>query len=113
MGIGFVTGLAYIIVIMYAINDYSVLFESSYPIAEIYRQATGSTAGAIGLLCLVLFCIAITTVGTYIENGRMLWALARDDATPFSKFVSKVSPLHGSPLNATLCGGVLVTVLGW
>ncbi|KAK8065516.1 cholin permease [Apiospora hydei] len=43
--IGFSTGLCYLIAIMYAINNYDALFESSYPIAEIYHQATGSAAG--------------------------------------------------------------------
>jgi choline transport protein len=113
MSIGFFTGLFYIIAIMYAINDYNALFDSAYPIAEIYRQATGSSAGAIGLLCLVLFCVAICMVGTYITAGRTLWTLARDQATPFPRFMSKVSPDLGMPFNATICCGVLVTILGW
>jgi amino acid transporter len=62
MGIGFVTGLCYIIAIMYAINDYNALFNSTFPIAEIYRQATGSSSGTIGLLCLLMFCIGVCLV---------------------------------------------------
>ena len=113
MGIGFITGLFYIVAIMYAINDYNALFDSAYPIAEIYRQATGSSAGAIGLLCLILFCVAVCTVGTYITNGRTLWTLARDEATPFPRFLSHVSPALGMPFNSTICCGILVTILGW
>ncbi|RJE16980.1 choline transport protein, partial [Aspergillus sclerotialis] len=59
MSIGFITGFSYLIAILYAINDYDALFNSPYPIAEIYRQATGSASGAIGLLTLVLICIGI------------------------------------------------------
>lgn len=113
MIVGFLTALFYIIAIMYAINDYDALFDSAYPIAEIYRQATGSSAGAVGLLVLILVCVAICTVGTYITNGRTLWALSRDNATPFPGFVSKVHPRLGMPFNATILCGVLVTVLGW
>lgn len=113
MGIGFFTGLFYIIAIMYAINDYNALFDSAFPIAEIYRQATGSSSGTIGLLCLLLFCVAVCMVGVYITAGRALWALARDGATPFPHLVSKVSPRLGMPLNATIGCGCLVTVLGW
>ncbi len=113
MGIGFFTGLLYIIAIMYSINDYEALFSSAYPIAEIYRQATGSSAGTIGLLCLILFCVAVCTVGTYITNGRTLWTLARDGATPFPRFVSRVSPALGMPFNSTILCGILVTLLGW
>lgn len=113
MAIGFLTGLFYIIAIMYAINYFDALFESAFPIAEIYRQATGSAGGAVGLLCPLLFCIAVCMVGVYITAGRTLWALAHDGATPFPKDISKVSPKLGMPHVATLVCGCLVTILGW
>lgn len=112
VSIGFVTGLAYLIAIMYAINDYDALFDSPYPIAEIYRQATGSADGAIGLLALVMICIGICVVGLYITSGRTLWALSRDGAVPFPKIVSKVSDRFGMPFNATVIVAIIVTVLG-
>lgn len=46
MSIGFVTGLCYLVAVMYAINDYAALFSSPSPIAEIYLQATGGSAAA-------------------------------------------------------------------
>ncbi|OCT51456.1 putative choline transport protein [Cladophialophora carrionii] len=112
MGIGFITGLVYIIAIMYAISDYDGLFNAGFPLAEIYRQATGSAGGAIGLLVPFLLCITTCLVGVYITAGRTLWTLGRDKATPFPKYVSKVSPRFGMPLIATLTCGCLVTVLG-
>ncbi|KAK5385720.1 hypothetical protein LTR11_002094 [Exophiala xenobiotica] len=113
MAIGFFTGLLYIIAIMYAITDYNALFDSAFPVAEIYRQATGSSSGAIGLLCLLLFCITVCMVGVYITAGRTLWTLARDGATPFPQYLGKVSPRFGMPLVATLTCGCLATILGW
>ncbi|KAL2433905.1 Choline transport protein [Exophiala dermatitidis] len=112
MSIGFITGLAYLVAILYAINDYDALFTSPYPIAEIYRQATGSANGAIGLLTLVLICIGICVCGLYITSGRTLWALARDGATPLPKVLSQVSHKLEMPFNATVTVAVLVTVLG-
>lgn len=112
MSVGFITGLAYLIAIMYAINDYDALFESSYPIAEIYKQATGSVNGAIGLLSLVLICIGICVIGLHITCGRTLWALSRDGATPFQRLISKVSRRHDMPFNATIVIAILVTTLG-
>ncbi|KAH6685678.1 amino acid/polyamine transporter I, partial [Plectosphaerella plurivora] len=111
MSIGFVTGLCYLITIMYAINDYDSLFESPYPIAEIYRQGTGSAAGAIGLLSLVMVCIALTVVGLYVTCGRTLWALARDGATPFPAVLGKVNPRLDMPLWSTLLTAILATLL--
>lgn len=112
MSIGFITGFAYLVAILYAINDYDALFQSPYPIAEIYRQATGSANGAIGLLTLVLICIGICVCGLYITSGRTLWALARDGATPFSRKLGRVSHKLDMPFNATVTVAVLVTVLG-
>lgn len=112
MSIGFITGLAYLIAIFYAINDFDALYESAYPIATIYLQATGSADGAIGLLALILICIGICICGLYITCGRTLWALARDGATPFPRFISTVSPRLGMPMYSTIITAVLVTVLG-
>ncbi|KAM5356903.1 hypothetical protein ACJ41O_003549 [Fusarium nematophilum] len=112
VAIGFITGLCYLISILYAINDYEALFESAYPIAEIYRQATGSAAGATGLLSLVMICISLTVVGLYITCGRTLWALARDGATPFPATFGQIHKSLDMPLWSTLITGVLVTVLG-
>lgn len=112
VSIGFVTGFAYLVALMYAINDYDALFVSPYPIAEIYRQATGSNAGATGLLALILICIGLTIVGLFITSGRTLWALARDGAAPFPGVFSRVDAKLKMPLWSTIATAVLVTLLG-
>ncbi|CAJ2507371.1 Uu.00g085570.m01.CDS01 [Anthostomella pinea] len=110
--VGFVTGLCYLVALMYAINDYDALFDSPYPIAEIYRQATGSAAGATGLLALVMICIGLNVIGSYITCGRTLWALARDGATPAPKILARISPRFDVPIWSTITTAVLVTLLG-
>ena len=112
MSIGFITGFAYLVAIFYAINDFDALAASPYPIANIYLQATGSPNGAIGLLALIMICIGICICGLYITCGRTLWALARDGATPFPKFISTINPKLEMPLNATVLTAILVTILG-
>ncbi|CRJ79606.1 hypothetical protein BN1708_000053 [Verticillium longisporum] len=112
MSIGFVTGFCYLVAIMYGINDLDALFESPYPIAEIYRQATGSAAGATGLLALIMICIGLTLMGLYMICGRTLWALARDGATPVPGFLGEVNGRMDMPLRSTLVTAVLVTILG-
>ncbi|KAF4441675.1 cholin permease [Fusarium albosuccineum] len=109
---GFVTGFCYLVAIMYSINDFDALFDSAYPIAEIYRQATGSAAGATGLLSLVMICITLTVVGLYITCGRTLWALARDGATPLPGILGHVHQGLDVPVWSTIITGVLVTALG-
>ncbi|KAF2496093.1 hypothetical protein BU16DRAFT_617589 [Lophium mytilinum] len=109
---GFVSGLAYLITILYAINDSSALLASPFPIAEIYSQATHSTAGTTGLLFLLLPPTFICVIALYMTCGRALWALSRDGAIPLPAFLSLINTPLGLPVNATLtCCGV-VTALG-
>lgn len=111
MGIGFISALAYLVAILYSINDYDALSSSAFPLAEIYAQATGSAAGTIGLLFLLLVSTVLTSIDCNVTMGRGLWTLARDGATPFSVFLSKVSPNKGMPFNATIACAVLNTLL--
>lgn len=46
------------------------------------------------------------------QNSRIYWALARDNAVPFSGFFSKVSERLSCPVPATLFVAVVATGLG-
>jgi hypothetical protein len=48
----------------------------------------------------------------YITNGRTLWTLARDRATPFPGILSRIHPTLGMPFAATIFNGCLVSALG-
>ncbi|KAF3760375.1 hypothetical protein M406DRAFT_52836 [Cryphonectria parasitica EP155] len=111
LGIGFSTGFCYLVAIMYAINDLSAVSAATYPIAEIYRQATG-TAGATAMLALIMVNIALCVIGLFITTGRTLWALARDGAVPFPNLLGKVNRRLDMPMISTITTAVLVTVLG-
>lgn len=114
MGVGFVTALFYIISIMYSINSIDDLLSATFtsPLAEVYRQATGSKAGSLGLLIVIMLPTFCNGIGTYITSGRMLWTLARDRATPFSDTIGHISPRWGNPFAATVACGCICTVLG-
>lgn len=111
MVIGFITGFCYLITIMYAINDLDTVAAATYPIAEIYRQATG-TAGATAMLALIMINIGLCLVGLMITTGRTLWTLARDEAAPFPRYLGKVDARLNMPMVSTISTAVLVTVLG-
>ncbi|KAH8694190.1 putative choline transport protein [Talaromyces proteolyticus] len=114
VSIGFVSAFVYMIAIFYAINDLDAILasNSTFPLADIYLQATGSRGGALGLLILAFLPTLINAVGCYITAGRILWALARDKACPFDSWVGKVSKTFHNPFNATLACGVIITVMG-
>ncbi|OAL01539.1 amino acid transporter [Phaeosphaeriaceae sp. SRC1lsM3a] len=112
--VGFTTAFCYVVTIFYSVNDLDSLFSNPwpFPLAELYRQATNSHAGSLGLLIVIFLPMFCTNIGCYITTGRMLWTLGRDGATPFSAWIGSINHGHGSPFNATLTCAVLNTILG-
>lgn len=112
--IGFFTAFFYLIAIFYGINNLNNVLTSTYlfPLTEIYRQATGSRGGSLGLLILAFLPSIVATLGCFITASRVFWTLARDNATPFSPFFGRVNHRHRNPFNSILLCGVIATVLG-
>lgn len=111
----FTTSFIYLIALFYSIQDLDAVFASSigfFPTAEIYRQATGSNAGAIGLIAVLFLATFPTLIGTFVTGGRMWWSLARDNATPFASYFAHVHPTLDCPVRATVAMSGLVTCLG-
>lgn len=72
---GFTTTFFYFIALMYAISSLDNIFDgqiTELPLATVYLQATGSTAGTMGLLFIFLLDIIISMPGAYIAAGRMV-----------------------------------------
>ena len=113
--IGFSTTLFYLMALFYSISDLDLVLEESsryFPLASIYRQSTGSAGGALGLLILSFFPLFIACPGLYLTASRTFWTLARDNATPFSGFFSRVSHKYRTPANTIVLCAVLCTLLG-
>ncbi|KAL8867156.1 MAG: hypothetical protein Q9174_005841, partial [Haloplaca sp. 1 TL-2023] len=111
---GFLSGLFYVIAILYGITDLDSVLESTYlfPLAEIYRQVADSSAGAVGLLFLAFLPLFGSSIGTQVVASRMFWTLARDRATPFSHFFANVDKSTHNPFRAILACGVFCTAMG-
>lgn len=112
--LGTITAFVFAIAIFYAISDLDAVLTSagSFPLAEVYLQATGSAGGTFGLLLIVFLSIMICVVGTFLTVGRIYWALARDHATPFPGVFSKVNARLSCPVPATLLCAVLCSGFG-
>lgn len=66
----------------------------------------------MGLLFIFLLDFLVAIPGAYVVCGRMLWTIARDDATPASGWLRHVSGRWRNPLQAQFVCGCCVTVLG-
>ena len=114
VGLGFLTAFCYAIAILYGINDLGKVTHSngSFPLAEVYAQATGSAGGTFGLLLILFLSILICAIGTVLMVGRLWWTLARDNATPFASFFCKVDERLSCPVPATVFCAILCTAFG-
>ncbi|KAJ7217627.1 choline transport protein [Mycena rebaudengoi] len=112
--LGTLTGFIYAVTLMFAITDLDAVLTSngSFPLAAVYAQATGNKGGTFGLLFIVFVSIMICCIGVYITAGRIYWALARDNVTPFSAFFGKASARLSCPVPATVFCGILTTAFG-
>ncbi|KXL43141.1 hypothetical protein M433DRAFT_58879 [Acidomyces richmondensis BFW] len=114
VGLGFITAFCYGIAIMYGITDLSAVTSSngSFPLAEVYAQATDNKGATFGLLLILFLSITICTIGTILMVGRLWWTLARDNATPFARFFSRVNIRLSCPVESTIFCAVLCTAFG-
>ena len=85
---------------------------TSLPLAAMFQQATRSNGLTFALLFIYFIDILFTVPGAWITAGRMLWTLGRDDATPCTNFIRKVSPRFKNPFNAQILCAIGGTILG-
>ncbi|KAI5457587.1 amino acid/polyamine transporter I [Mariannaea sp. PMI_226] len=114
IGLGGLYGLAFAIALGYAISDISVLQNgvNAFPLAGIYRQATGSPGATFGLLFIIFLSSLCCVIGTVLTNSRTYWALARDNAVPFSRIFCRVNKTLSCPVEATLLVAVVASGIG-
>lgn len=115
MATAFFGAFIYLIALFYGISNLGDIFSGNvtyFPTANIYLQATGSTAGAVGLIAVLFIVTFPTLIGVFVTGGRMWWTLARDNALPFSPFFAQVNPKLETPAHATVLMSGIVTLLG-
>ncbi|KAI1344498.1 choline transporter [Xylariaceae sp. FL0016] len=102
--IAFCTGITYLIALMFSVQDYAALADTStgLPLAELFRQVTQSAGGAFGLTFILFVALGPCVISSQLSTGRVCWAFARDGAMPFSRVFSRVSDRLGVPINAQL-----------
>lgn len=84
--------LAMMIATLFITADLETALKSptGYPFMEIFKQATGSTAGATTMASIITVMQLFANVGLLASCSRMTWSFARDRGLPGYKWLSKV-----------------------
>ncbi|KAL1893670.1 hypothetical protein Cpir12675_004017 [Ceratocystis pirilliformis] len=111
--IAFVTGLTYLISLMFCIQDFDALTTTNtgIPLTELFHQATESVGGAFGLTFILFIALGPCMVSSQLSTSRVVWVFARDKALPFSSAISKVSKRFEVPINAQFPVSTIVALL--
>ncbi|KAH7317000.1 amino acid permease [Stachybotrys elegans] len=112
--VGGVTGIFFIIVMLFCFVDVDTLLNSATqsPLTEMIFQSTGSRAAATVLTVAVAFCFVNGANGCVSSGSRLLWAMARDNGTPFSQFFSQLHPTLNVPVRTILLQAVFNLLFG-
>jgi choline transport protein len=91
--INYVLGFIMTITFMFRVGDVDAALASStgQPWMEVYLAATDSRGGTIGLAVIFTLLLLFCAINQVTTSSRQLFAFARDNGLPFSKFLSHVS----------------------
>jgi choline transport protein len=114
LAIAFVTGITYLVALMFSVQDYAALSSTNtgLPLAELFRQVTRQAGGAFGLTFILFIALGPCVISSQLSTGRMFWAFSRDGALPFSNTWAKVNHRLQMPMNAQLAVTAIVAALG-
>jgi choline transport protein len=76
----------FILVMLFCITDLDGLLASATqsPLTEMILRSTGSRTAATVLSVAVALCFVNGANGCVTSGSRLIWAMARDNGTPFS-----------------------------
>ncbi|KAF4990282.1 hypothetical protein FDECE_14425 [Fusarium decemcellulare] len=115
IGLNGLMGLVFATMILFSTPPLENILNSptGFPFIQIFFDITKNHAAATILSLIVVVIAMAATVAGITSTSRTLWAFARDNATPFSGFLSKVHPREAIPERAIWSIVVLQVLLGF
>ncbi|KAE8148355.1 amino acid/polyamine transporter I [Aspergillus avenaceus] len=92
--------------------DEALASPTGYPFMEIFRQATDSISGALGMSSILLIIAICSVVGMLAATSRQFWSFARDRGIPGWRLWSQVSPTTHTPTYSILLTMTISCLLG-
>ncbi|KAK4495825.1 hypothetical protein PRZ48_013093 [Zasmidium cellare] len=111
-----VLGLVTIITFVFSIQDLQtqiVESTSTYPFIDVFRTATSSNAGAIGMTVPIIVLSIAMCINAVAAGSRQAWSFARDEGLPFRSWFTRLVSIGGTPLplNSMLASLTISVVL--
>jgi len=106
-------GFAMMVTTLYCLGDAASVLstDTGFPFIQIFYNSVGTVRGAVGMGAVVLILTWACSTGITTTASRMTWSFARDKGTPFSKFLSLVSPNTRVPVIAIFVVTTLAALL--
>jgi len=79
------------------------------PFVQVFFNATKSEAGTSVLMTIFIILTICGVISQVASASRQMFAFARDDGLPFSKFLARIQPGWDIPLNSVLAS-FLITI---
>lgn len=88
-----IMGFAMLLALMFCLGDPMIALSSpsGFAVFEVFKLGQESLTASTALVSLVLILIPLVAMNLLVSCSRIVWALARDNALPFSKFFAHVS----------------------
>ncbi len=88
-------GIIMLITMLFCIGDLNDAINSTAPYLNLFNN-TGSVGVSMTLTVILFLLIFSGNITALATTSREAWAFSRDQGFPFSKWISRVSPLrHG------------------
>ena len=87
-------------------DDFSKIAASSTPLVDIVNQWLGDFPSIVFLVLVIFSILALDVVGL-AGTGRLIFAMARDNILPGSRFLRQVNPQTQTPIRALVTGSLL------
>lgn len=77
-------GFTMLIATLFCMGDVDAALDTptGYPFIEIFRQATDSVTGAVGMSSILLIIAVCSVIGLLAATSRQFWSFARDRGIP-------------------------------
>ncbi|KAI8204424.1 Choline transport protein [Colletotrichum sp. SAR 10_76] len=110
-----VMGLIYGTVLLFSTGPLDALLSTptGYPFMQIFLDVTKSHGGATFMSLVIIMTAIAATVAGITSTSRTLWAFARDRATPYDQYLSKVNKHSQIPIYSVVLVTILQMLLGF